>query len=304
MQKRWNVLVVPNAPGSNIFSYDLSSRSLWIAAVAAVSFIILTTTIVLYSAHRWKSEKLAQVSRLESKLQTREGEFSRLKQEFSILEELEDKLRTIAGLKPRNHSDVDAQAGGQGGPGQEGDGGDMAPSAIMDGSRRPATHSTPRELLGDSIELKDSLEEVLDVFENERDRLACIPSINPVASQDAWISSGFGYRTDPISGKRRFHEGCDLVAPRKTPVIAPAGGVVTYAGWREGLGRTVQIEHGYGYKTIYGHNSKLVVKKGDRVERGDVIAHVGSSGRSTGPHLHYEIHRNDKVVNPYKYVVQ
>ena len=94
------------------------------------------------------------------------------------------------------------------------------------------------------------------------------------------------------------------MAPRKTPVIAPAGGVVTYAGWREGLGRTVQIEHGYGYKTIYGHNSKLVVKKGDRVERGDVIAHVGSSGRSTGPHLHYEVHRNDKVVNPYKYVVQ
>ncbi len=303
MRKRWNVLVVPSSPGRTILSYEISSRSLLIGGVAAAIFVILTVTIVGFSVRKWKTDKLSRVSRLESQLESREAEFSRLKEEFTILEQLEDKLRTIAGLKPRDRSSGDTAAGGQGGPGRESDG-DFWMAAPAGEPRRPAPHETPRELLGDALVLKDSFEEVLDVFEHERERLACIPSINPVASQDAWISSGYGYRADPISGKRRFHEGCDIVAPNRTPVIAPADGVVTFAGWREGLGRTIQIKHGYGYRTTYSHNSKLLVKKGDNVKRGDMIAHVGSSGRSTGPHLHYEVYLNDKLVNPYKYVVQ
>ena len=96
----------------------------------------------------------------------------------------------------------------------------------------------------------------------------------------------------------------DIVAPRKTPIIAPADGVVTFAGWREGLGRTIEIRHGYGYRTTYGHSEKLMVKKGERIERGDTIALLGSSGRSTGPHLHYEIRQNSKLTNPYRYVIE
>jgi murein DD-endopeptidase MepM/ murein hydrolase activator NlpD len=171
------------------------------------------------------------------------------------------------------------------------------------GNPVPANRSV-QELLEGSLELKDRFAEVLDVFERESARLSSIPSINPVSSQEAWVSSGFGYREDPISGSRRFHDGCDIVAPRGTPVIAPANGIVTFGGWRDGMGRMVEIEHGHGYTTTYGHNDKLLVKKGDLVNRGDLIAYVGSSGRSTGPHLHYEIRLNGRLVNPWKYLVQ
>ena len=302
MRKRWNVMVVPNSPGEKILSFDLSSRFLSTVAISVAFFIVLSAAFALYAIRSWQSEKLSQVSLLESQVEEREAEFIRLKEEFTILEQLEDKLRTIAGLKPTDRPGADSAAGGQGGPGLGYD--DPATTSMIGLAPRTATHRNPSELLADSSALRDRFEEVLDVFQRERARLSCIPSINPVASQEAWISSGFGYRKDPINNDRRFHEGCDIVAPRNTPVIAPADGVVKFSGWREGLGRSIQIEHGYGYETTYGHNSKLLVKKGDRVKRGDEIARVGSSGRSTGPHLHYEVCLNGKLVNPYKYVIQ
>lgn len=304
MSKKWNVMIVPSSPGMKIRNFDLSSHLIWRAAIAVVSLIVIVLVGVLFAGHQWQKNKLEQISHLEGELEARNAEFSRLNREFSALEELEDKLRTIAGLKPRNRSEVDVAAGGQGGP----DWGSLesdSPGVPADGVLRERTQKrTTQRLYSESLKLKDSFEEVLDVFERESDRLSRIPSINPIHLQEAWISSGFGYRKDPISGKRRFHEGCDIVAPRRTSVIAPADGVVTFAGWRNGLGRTIEIEHGYGYITLYGHNDKLFVKKGDAVTRGDLIAHVGSSGRSTGPHLHYEVHHNGKLVNPYKYLVQ
>ena len=300
MRKRWNVMVVPNSPGHKILSFDLSSRLLSTVVIGVAFFIVLSAAFALYAIRSWQSEKLSHVSLLESQIQEREAEFIRLKEEFTILEQLEDKLRTIAGLKPHARPGADTAAGGQGGPGL----GDPATASMIGLAPRRATHGNPSELLADSSALRDKFEEILDVFQRERARLSCIPSINPVASQEAWISSGFGYRKDPINDNRRFHEGCDIVAPRNTPVIAPADGVVKFSGWREGLGRSIQIEHGYGYETTYSHNSKLLVKKGDRVKRGDEIARVGSSGRSTGPHLHYEVYLNGKLVNPYKYVIQ
>ncbi|NQU08008.1 MAG: M23 family metallopeptidase [Candidatus Abyssubacteria bacterium] len=304
MRKRWNVMIVPNSPGENIFSFDFSARSLWVSAVVAATLLLLVVTGVLYAGHNWKKEKLLQVSRLQAELDKRDEEFTRLDREFSIIEELEDKLRTIAGLKPRERSTVEAPAGGQGGPGQEMPAGEASAALGVNAPLNPVDHGSAEELITDSISLKDSFAEVMDVFERESSRLSSIPSINPVASQEAWVSSGFGYRKDPINGTRRFHDGCDIVAPRATPVIAPADGIVTFAGWRDGLGRMIKIEHGYGYATAYGHNNRLFVKKGDLVKRGDLIAHVGSSGRSTGPHLHYEVRLGGKLVNPYKYLVQ
>ena len=159
------------------------------------------------------------------------------------------------------------------------------------------------ELLREINAAHEGFSEILDAFEREQERLSSIPSINPVYSPEAWISSGYGYRKDPITGNRRFHDGIDIVAPRKTSVIAPADGEVTYAGWRDGLGRMIEIRHGYGYRTTYGHNEKLMVKKGASVKRGDPVALLGSSGRSTGPHLHYEIRINGKLTNPYKYLI-
>jgi len=294
-------MVVPDSPGSKVFNFNLTSSYLRNAIIIASSLIILTVALLLYAVNGWQSEKRDKIDHLEAELKSREAEVSKLRKEFSILEQLEDKLRTMAGLKPREGADSKEPTGGQGGPGWEVIGG--GPSSAEDYRKSP-DNLTPRELLSNSIELKASFEEIIDILDSEKERLSRIPSINPVGSQEAWISSGFGYRNDPITGGRRFHDGCDLVAPRGTPVIAPADAVVTYAGWREGLGRTVELEHGYGYTTIYGHNNKLFVKKGDHVKRGDLISHIGSSGRSTGPHLHYEVRLSGKLVNPYKYLMQ
>jgi murein DD-endopeptidase MepM/ murein hydrolase activator NlpD len=126
------------------------------------------------------------------------------------------------------------------------------------------------------------------------------PSGRPVKS--GWVSSYFGYRKDPFTGKKAFHQGVDVAGKEGSDVIAVASGVVTWASERFGYGHLVEINHGNGYVTRYGHNSKLLVKQGDTVAKGEVIAQMGSSGRSTGPHVHFEVLRNGKAVNPSNYL--
>ena len=116
------------------------------------------------------------------------------------------------------------------------------------------------------------------------------------------ITSKYGYRIDPFSRRYEFHRGIDLKAPKGTPVRATAEGRVIFAGWKYGYGRTVIIRHAYGYKTVYAHLHRLKVKKGAWVKAGDVIGFVGSTGRSTGSHLHYEVRKRGKSVNPYSYL--
>jgi murein DD-endopeptidase MepM/ murein hydrolase activator NlpD len=302
MQKKWSVMLVPNSPGRKVYSFDFSTHTLWTLASVAGSLLVVALITVLFLGHKWKQEKLAQMSNLQAEIQARDAELSELNREFSTLRELEDKLRTIAGLKPRERSKSDPK-GGQGGPDEDAISSlpDFSPAEFEEEAAGPLS---VQELLNGSLELRDSLSEVLYIFETQGAKLSSIPSINPVVYDEAWISSGFGYRADPMNGKRRFHEGCDIVAPRGTPVIATADGVVRFAGWRDGMGRMLEVEHGYGYVTVYAHNEKLLVKQGDQVHRGELIARVGSSGRSTGPHLHYEVRLNDRLVNPYNYVVE
>ncbi len=126
------------------------------------------------------------------------------------------------------------------------------------------------------------------------------PSIRPI--EGGWISSRFGYRNSPFSGRREFHSGVDIANHIGTPVKATAGGTVTYAGSRGLLGNSVIIDHGFGISTKYGHLSCINVKVGQAVKRGRVIGEVGTSGRSTGPHLHYEVRLNNIPVNPSKYM--
>jgi murein DD-endopeptidase MepM/ murein hydrolase activator NlpD len=135
-----------------------------------------------------------------------------------------------------------------------------------------------------------------------KDYLASKPSIWPIKARERKITSYFGYRTHPITGERTIHEGLDIGVWYGTKVYTTGKGRVTHAGWKGGYGRAVIIDHGYGFKTIYGHNQRLNVSVGDRVERGDIIAYSGNSGRSTGPHLHYEILINGRSVDPLSYV--
>ncbi|RMG29509.1 MAG: M23 family metallopeptidase [Gammaproteobacteria bacterium] len=119
-----------------------------------------------------------------------------------------------------------------------------------------------------------------------------------------WISSGYGRRTDPFTGRPAWHSGVDIAGKYGTEVVAVAAGVVTWAGERAGYGKLVEINHGNGYVTRYGHNSVLLVKKGDRVEKGQAIARMGSTGRSTGPHVHFEVLYHGRTVNPARFLAR
>jgi murein DD-endopeptidase MepM/ murein hydrolase activator NlpD len=126
------------------------------------------------------------------------------------------------------------------------------------------------------------------------------PSGWPV--ERGWISSAFGMRTDPFTGRRAMHTGTDFAGRAGADVLSVAAGIVTEAGPRFGYGMVVEINHGNGYVTRYGHNARVLVKPGDKVNKGQRIALIGSTGRSTGPHVHFEVLFNDKVVNPTEYI--
>lgn len=119
-----------------------------------------------------------------------------------------------------------------------------------------------------------------------------------------WLSSPYGNRADPFTGKKDWHQGIDFAALSGTEVIATAAGVVTTVGVKSGYGKFIEINHGDGYSTRYAHNKELLVKKGDMIKKGQVIAKVGNTGRSTGPHVHYEVMRNGRKLNPYRYIKQ
>ncbi len=127
-----------------------------------------------------------------------------------------------------------------------------------------------------------------------------VPTGRPITK--GWLSSYFGMRTDPFTGRQAFHSGIDFAGKMGSRVISVAAGVVTFAGWRSGYGNLVEVNHGKGYVTRYGHNSKILVKVGQTVKKGQVISRMGSTGRSTGPHVHFEVLYNGHAVNPLKYI--
>ncbi len=145
-----------------------------------------------------------------------------------------------------------------------------------------------------------SFDEVVKLAKDKEKMLAHLPAIQPVQNKDLKrMASGYGWRIHPILKTRRFHYGMDFTAKTGTPIYATADGVVKHAGWKaNGFGKHVVINHGYGYETLYGHMSKVAVKKGQKVKRGQLIGYVGNSGLSAGPHCHYEVHLNGKRVNP------
>ncbi|MEO0075104.1 MAG: M23 family metallopeptidase [candidate division WOR-3 bacterium] len=145
-----------------------------------------------------------------------------------------------------------------------------------------------------------SFRELNRFFEQQKVLLEHTPSIWPVSG---YISSGFGYRKSPFSNKTDFHDGIDIVAPLGTPIRSPAAGRVVYAGYKAGWGNYVEIDHGYGYITVYGHCQQIKVFKGQRVNRGDTIATVGRTGSATGNHLHYGIKVAGNWVNPLNYIL-
>lgn len=147
-----------------------------------------------------------------------------------------------------------------------------------------------------------SYDDLVILAKNKENMLANLPAIQPVLNKDLTrMASGYGWRIDPVYHTRRFHEGMDFTAPIGTDIFATGNGTIQSAGWQQGYGNCVQVNHGYGYLTLYGHMSAIKVRVGQSVKRGDVIGLVGSTGKSTGPHLHYEVHFKGTVMNPQNY---
>jgi murein DD-endopeptidase MepM/ murein hydrolase activator NlpD len=146
-----------------------------------------------------------------------------------------------------------------------------------------------------------SLQQLDEFFKNQKSFLSSTPSIWPTRG---WVTSGFGLRKSPFTGRKEKHKGWDIGARLGSTIRATADGVVRVSGRESGYGKMLEIDHGYGITTRYGHNSKNLVKVGDRIKRGDKIALVGSTGRSTGPHLHYEVRLSGVPVNPRNYILE
>jgi len=146
-----------------------------------------------------------------------------------------------------------------------------------------------------------SLQELDHFFKNQKSFLQSTPSVWPTRG---WVTSGFGYRKSPFTGLREKHEGWDIGARSGSAVRATADGMITVAGRERGYGKLIEIDHGYGVVTRYGHNSKNLIKVGSKVKRGQIVALVGNTGRSTGPHLHYEVLVNGVPANPKNYILE
>jgi murein DD-endopeptidase MepM/ murein hydrolase activator NlpD len=188
--------------------------------------------------------------------------------------------------------------------------------AEFDFSTTPATGGNPTEageaqsvadIQGDLDQVSGLLAdrehklEVLESYWQSRDLLQeTLPSGRPV--QQGWVSSRFGSRIDPLNGRRSHHKGMDFAAQTGTPIHAVAAGIVKRSSTVRGFGNIVEINHVDGYSTLYAHNKKNLVRQGDVVQKGQVIALLGSSGRSSGPHVHFEVHKNGKAVDPHQYV--
>lgn len=174
-----------------------------------------------------------------------------------------------------------------------------------------AQEKSPRQLVRLMHQSLESLEDEVSIgagekvelfkyLENQKAMLRCTPSIWPTKG---WVSSGFGSRVSPFTNQKEFHQGLDISTRKGTPIVAPADGVISEVGSNHGYGKLVSLKHGYGLNTRYAHLDKVLVKKGEYVKRGQTIALVGSTGRTTGPHLHYEVHLNGVPVNPFRYIL-
>ncbi|MDY6844750.1 MAG: M23 family metallopeptidase, partial [Thermodesulfobacteriota bacterium] len=157
--------------------------------------------------------------------------------------------------------------------------------------------------LKSSYSLEDDLQELLDVLDEQKEKWNTLPSVLPVKTDNYWFSSGFGWRKSPFTGLRHFHSGLDISAKRGTPIIATADGIVSSVKHEGPLGKTVRIRHNAQYSTVYGHMLKYAVKRGKSVKRGQIIGYVGNTGRSTGYHVHYEVKKNRKSINPFNYIL-
>ncbi|OHB33987.1 MAG: hypothetical protein A2X84_04550 [Desulfuromonadaceae bacterium GWC2_58_13] len=286
--KKFTVLVIPE--GSHHVRRFAFKRC-WLVATVVFGVVFLAGVGLLGWDYCRINLDRGELGRLRVENRTQQGDLRRLtanleglRQDLMVLSQNDAKVRVMAKLgKPK----IDGLAG-VGGPPEEDPANEFS-----------ALQHQVDEIM-QAIDLRRaSQEEISGILNDERSLLGAKPKGWPTRG---WKTSGFGMRKSPFTGRPKMHEGLDIAARTGTSVSATADGIVSQAETAPGYGKLVVIDHGYGFKTFYGHNSKIHVKVGQRVKRGDRIASVGSTGSSTGSHVHYEVRRNNVPLNPKKYL--
>lgn len=297
-KKYSSVMIIPHSSGEvktvrfSAFYFKLAGMIGMLMIVVLCMGIMINT---IWKENRKLKENISQLLELTTQqkelLDSKSLELQAIKNRENnldkILQEYADKYREIT----ENY--ISMNTGGS--------------LASRSGDRSPSSFSADindlKRLLDSLSEINSSAEgykvDLSDAEEKLRKYLDAIPTFWPASGRR---NDGFGYRKDPFTGKKTFHEGLDISASSGTPIKASASGVVEFAGKKGGYGNCVIINHGNGIKTLYAHASKLLVKEGQKVQKGDTIANVGSTGRSTGPHLHFEVHVGGTPVDPLKYL--
>ncbi len=275
-------------------------KSLAIGIFSLLLAIIITSIsmITRFSGLAMDSKRLADLQdeneKLSVKLRDFRGEVDELKKGMEINLALQNRARLLANLDPISE---DVWQAGIGGP----------EPAVVEKELRATDLIFSRikkdldRILRQTKLQKDSYGELLEILQKETEIRDCTPSIKPL--KGGFLSSRFGRRMDPYTGRIAFHGGVDFFARTGTPVISTADGTVTMAKNEGGMGLMVEINHGNGFKTRYGHLSSILVKRGQSIKRGETIGLVGNTGRSTGPHLHYEVQFRNDLRNPLDYII-
>jgi murein DD-endopeptidase MepM/ murein hydrolase activator NlpD len=289
MDKRYSTIIfVPHAR-AKFRKLRVSHRLLFsFLSLLGSSLCLSTFFSVQYFTSLSQTHELTKLKRENTELQTANEQFSKsvetLRSQLKTVEDRTRKLAIVAGVSTLD----EAMQGGVGGIRQNQD----LPGGIYRDEVDKMTFRSRR--------LESDLSALEETFVERSQLLSATPSISPVRGI---LTDGFGRRRDPFTGEPASHNAIDISSATGQPVRAPADGVIAKAEWAGGYGNVIYLYHGYGYSTRYGHLSGFAIKPGDKVRRGDIIGYVGSTGRSTGPHLHYEVRVNGDAVNPLEYIL-
>ena len=276
------------------FRYWIRQTGIYILAGIVIGILFLYLFLTFIPSPREK-QLLREKASLESQLEVLNIQVDQMQVVMTDLQQRDDNLyRVLFGAEP---IPLSVRQGAQ----RKIDYYEQL--AQMTNSELAADLSLKVDLLEKEIYVQaKSYDEVAQMAKEQEIRMENIPAIQPVMNKDLKrVASGYGMRIDPVYHVRKFHQGMDFTAPTGTEVFATGNAKVDFAGWKQGYGNTVILDHGYGYKTLYAHLYKILVRKGQKVRRSDIIALVGNTGKSTGPHLHYEVRLNNKPVDPRNY---
>ena len=296
-KKFYTVLVVPDA-SSQIRTFHIPKALLGglgaVASLVCIAILFFIYQAVSLNGHMLELRRLRAAAGQHTQLLEK---INRLEDEMGRMRDFDLRLRTVAGLEAKEGEGSFLAAGGA----DTVDSKAMMVAAVA--HQPPSAANLAKELDRLGREMNDrgkSFQELIDQLEAKRSVLSSTPTIWPVKG---WLTAGFGHRRSPFTGRRQMHDGVDISNSVGTSVVAPADGVVSYAGPLGGFGNVVSIDHGYKIVTFYAHLNQHKVSRGQRVKRGEVVALLGASGRVTGPHLHYEVQVNGAPVDPSKYVI-